>query len=187
MNINKMMPEMLDAMMAELDAAIAPVGQKYGFKLSCGWGEIINGGLDGTFTVTAEAVFPADYTPEKIAFAKFLAENRYDMRFSLSADCFGKKFTYAGREFQIVGAHGYFNDKLITVRADGDLYLYPGWTERRNCIFHVGTGMESNEEVRRKIPCPSDCGCLFFDVYFYQKLGVGSQKPSPVPIYGEGF
>jgi hypothetical protein len=118
----KMTPEMMDAMMKELDAAIAPVGQKYGFKLSFGWGEIINGGLDGTFIVTAEAMFPADYTPEKIAFAKFLAENRYDERYELTADCLGKTFAFAGQEFEIVGALGYFNDKNITVRVDENLY-----------------------------------------------------------------
>ena len=125
MEIIKMTPEMMDAMMTDLDAAIAPVGQKYGFKLSCGWDTITNGGLGATFAVNAEALFPADYTPAKIAFAEFLVRNRYDERYELTADCFGEKFMFDGKEIQVVGSYGNFNDKNITVRVDGELYQMP--------------------------------------------------------------
>ena len=145
MGIIKMTPEMMDAMMAELDAAIAPVGQKYGFKLSCGWDTITNGGLGATFAVNAEALFPADYTPAKIAFAEFLAGNRYDERYELTADCLGEKFMFDGKEIQVVGGYGNFNDKNITVRVDGELYQMPPLFIRDGLNGEIASSMWAQE------------------------------------------
>lgn len=120
--MEKLNPTMLDSMVADLDAAVAAVGEKYGFILSFYCGEISNGGMIGSFTMTAEAKFPETFSPERIEFAKFLAEHRYDEKYGMPADCLGKTFAFAGQEFELVGALGYFNDKNITVRVAGNLY-----------------------------------------------------------------